>query len=275
MMKLILIVLLSWASVAFADGGTVGNGGDPYVVEYLQISGEICSWAQGSPSKEFPRIRECNRVMIDFRTSLKPPAKAKIEFVNTPLVDDSGVSKVAIYNLKEGSVKVHRPTWEALNRKNKYVTAAIELAGLSEVENRYDFGALVESQFSQGLGSISFPKFSCSFGSHEGVKNTVEFEFSSSDVEEYNKGLEDLYGNPNEKCGFCFAGKKISLANAASGYKIELHREYLIDRPYGLRVGLLNAKGQTVSTTWVDAYMNYIKLEYFSANSELTCERRN
>jgi hypothetical protein len=274
MRNLILLMSMLFSLNSFAGGGTVGNGGDPHVIEYLKISEELCKWAVQSAPVRFAQIKKCLGVVSEFRASLHLSNKAKIEFVTTPLVDNNRITKVAIFDLNDRSVKVNRPLWQSLDRKDKYVTAAIELAGLSNINSRYDFGSMVESQFAQVFALINFPKLTCSFGTHEGPKSTVDIQFSRKDIEDYNKAIKDISTDPNASCGICSAEKRIVISekNNSSGFKIKVDREYLIDRPYRLVVSLLNPKGLLINQSSVDAYSDFINLEYFSESLELKCE---
>jgi hypothetical protein len=278
MKKLVLLLGVLISTNAFAlGGGTVGNGGDPHVIEYLKISDELCKWAVQSAPARFAQIKKCLGVVSDFQASLRLSKKAKIEFVSTPLVDSDGIAKVAIFDLNNGSVKVNRPLWRSFERKDKYVTAAIELAGLSNIKNRYDFGSLVDTQFAQVFASIKFPEFACTFGSHEGPINIAKIQFSKADIDEYNKDIKDISTDPNASCGICRANTRISISekNNPSGYQIKVDREYLIDRPFRLIVSLLNSKGQLENQSTVDAYADFVELEYFSQGLEFQCEREN
>ena len=273
----IFLLVFTVCQTSFAQIDRKGNGGDPHVIEYMKLSEEICKWAVQSGAAKFPQIKSCQSVVSEFRASFHSSRKAKIEFVMAPLVDNNGIAKVAIFDLRNGSVKVNRPLWQSFERKQKYVTAAIELAGLSNVNSRYDFGSFVDSQFEQAFAAIEFPKLICSFGTHAGPKSIASIQFSRADIEEYNKAIREISSDPNTSCGICSAPKRIVISEKRnpSGYQIKVDREYLIDRPFGLRVSLLNPKGQLANQSSADAYTDFIDLEYFSEGLELKCEKAN
>lgn len=73
-------------------------------------------------------------------------ALTPIRFVNHPLTDKSGATKVALYSKNPFSITVHRHQWKSLNRQDKFTVAALELFGLANVEDRYDLaGQLINS----------------------------------------------------------------------------------------------------------------------------------
>lgn len=144
-MRIFLIVLLFWTQLAFA-GGTVGNGGDPKVIEFLQIAEDVCAWASLNHKKEYSEILACDSLLEKMKVSLNGPGKAKLRFTNQDLFDQ-GISKAAIYNLKEGSITVNRDLWSQSAKAEKYTLVAIELAGLSQVKKRYEFGQMAKENF--------------------------------------------------------------------------------------------------------------------------------
>lgn len=182
-MKFLVLLLLGICTFAEA-GNETGGGGDPKVVEFYSISVKVCRWGQTEKIKDFPAIENCKEVLSHFRESFKLGQKAKIIFTDEPLKDASGVSKVALFKLSDKSVTVNRQLWELQTRKEKYITAGIELAGLSTVANRYEFGLSLEAEYGQVFGKATYPKFVCKYGHPEANKKIPIVSFNKNEVQD-------------------------------------------------------------------------------------------
>lgn len=123
-------------------GPISSGGGDPKAIEFLKMSQEVCQWATKFYVGEFPEIISCRKILDEVQMSLNSSEDPKIRFTDEPLFDN-GVSKVAIYEHSKLSVTVNRALWDQLTTEQKYVTASIEMGGLSQVQDRYEFGKLV------------------------------------------------------------------------------------------------------------------------------------
>lgn len=146
-LKLALFATLSiFASELFANAKVIGNGGDPMSVDFLNISEEVCTWAQKYQLNDFPSLISCNRVIDELKESLNSSGAAKVQFTSEPLFDN-GVSKIALFNRNTRSIVVNRELWRLADKKEKYVTVGIEISGLSDEKNRYNFGQAVDLNF--------------------------------------------------------------------------------------------------------------------------------
>lgn len=77
------------------------------------------------------------------------PGATPISMVEQDLVDASGASKVALFDVNAFKIQVTRAKWKALSDEDKFVVAALELFGLSRVQDRYSVAGIVKQEFQQ------------------------------------------------------------------------------------------------------------------------------
>jgi hypothetical protein len=74
-------------------------------------------------------------------------SETPIVMTDKNLVDASGASKVALYDLNKFKITVTRNKWKKLSEEDKFVTAALELYGLAGVQDRYVQAAYVKKMW--------------------------------------------------------------------------------------------------------------------------------
>src|SRR5437868_8833011 len=146
----VLLVTFNIAASALGMGTESGGGGDPDAVDFLRKVITIGEWALRSHAGlTSTDVQVINTNAKKLSNLMDDPAVTPISMVEQDLTDESGASKVALFDLAAFKIRVTRAKWKALSDEDKFLVAALELFGLSEVQNRYAVAGLVQQDIQQ------------------------------------------------------------------------------------------------------------------------------
>lgn len=122
---LLLGILISFRT--YAGGGTVGNGGDSYVMDFIATGERVAKWLEAE------RINELSGLNAEsFAKTLK---MAKISSVEAPLILD-GIEKDAINIPSTREIALNRSRWKSINNDFRKVGLVIhEVLGLMKIND--------------------------------------------------------------------------------------------------------------------------------------------
>ncbi len=143
------LLALTISGFALAAQGTEsGGGGDPDAVDFLLKVKAIGEWAlrtsAGVSDSDAETINSNAKKLVHL---MDDPRATPISMVEQELYDTSGASKIAIFDLNLFKVQITRSKWKALNDEDKFVLAALELFGLSQLQDRYEVAGMVKQEF--------------------------------------------------------------------------------------------------------------------------------
>lgn len=143
-----LILILTLPSALIAKGGEGVGGGDPMAVEFLVLAVKFRTYTQKQlgyiPSRYIARIVATEK---RWRWSLsRNEQPSLVVFVEERPVDQHGTPKAAVYDRATSEVRIHRPTWSAMDKVMKLQLVAMELLGIAGVDRDRYFMALIAVQ---------------------------------------------------------------------------------------------------------------------------------
>ena len=139
-----LLFALVVGANAQSQTGTRG-GGDPDAVNFLLKLTTVGEWvlksdigiSDADSRNIFDTSKRISKAMDNSEST-------SISMVEEELRDDSGAIKIAIYSINPLKISVNRSRWNSLNEEDQYVTAALELFGISGLANRYSVAGMLK-----------------------------------------------------------------------------------------------------------------------------------
>ena len=123
------------------NGPGEGGGGDPDTQLFIVLSRKLSVFFRENPSRvDLPfQPQAFEEIVSRLDKSIKDPTLADlVEFTPEPLKDQNLVSKVALFNQHDFTIKVNRPYWTAANDQDKLILITMEITGLLGAELRYE-----------------------------------------------------------------------------------------------------------------------------------------
>ncbi|WP_413291058.1 hypothetical protein [Bdellovibrio sp. HCB337] len=149
----VLAILLSSQVVFAAIGTESGGGGDPDAVDFLLKVRVVGEWAKsGNAPVSDEETRRIFATARNLSLKMDKASETPIVMVKRNLVDASGAGKVALFDLKKFKIEVTRSKWKKLSEEDKYITAALELFGLAQVQNRYGLAGELKKVIKEVMG---------------------------------------------------------------------------------------------------------------------------
>ena len=140
-LMVLAMMCLSLNSYAQKRGPGDGGGGDPLTQQFIVMGQQLGAYFEANPfSAQLPFSGKdfYDKIQIIDASIKDEEAKDLLEFVTETLRDQDGVSKVAIFNKTEGSIKVNIGRWEKSSDEQRLITITMEISGLLSVPLRYE-----------------------------------------------------------------------------------------------------------------------------------------
>lgn len=143
---------------AIHQGPGNGGGGDPRVAAFLSAASYACAWMQ-MESDLNSKAAACRTELADLSASVNNPKRmARVYSDELPALDH-GVAKDAVTDLDSRRIHLNIKRWEGESSLQHQITAAMEMALLLGIPDRYNLGKRLSASLASSMTTVSPEEF--------------------------------------------------------------------------------------------------------------------
>lgn len=131
-----------------------GGGGDPRVAAFLDAATAACTWMQRE-SDLSSKAGACRAEVVDLTASVNDRNRVARVYSDDQPALDHGVPKDAVTDLNARRIHINIQRWERASDLERQVTAAMEMALLLGIPNRYSLGKRLTAQLAASVAKAS------------------------------------------------------------------------------------------------------------------------